>query len=117
MADGDWMVSMVRFWSEGVMAVPEGRPVRLDAYRDSCNFLRSSIGFALTGGLRIDLAGGEAEATIEEVFGDVSADNAAFVLGFAGIGFSAFDGWDLGIEDGLHVHGFLSELDALPSGL
>ena len=25
MADGDWMVSMVWFWSEGVMAVPEGR--------------------------------------------------------------------------------------------
>ncbi len=24
----DWMVSMVRFWSDLVMAVPEGRPVR-----------------------------------------------------------------------------------------
>ena len=40
-----------------------GGPVRLDAYQDPYYSLRSSIRFALTGGLRINLAGGRAEAT------------------------------------------------------
>ena len=36
-------------------------------------------------------AGGEAEAAVEEIFGDVTAHNAAFVSWFTGIGFLAFD--------------------------
>jgi len=36
-------------------------------------------------------AGWEAEAEVEEVFGDVSAYGAAFVAWFAGIGLLAFD--------------------------
>ena len=110
------MTSMTRLRSVSVMAVPEGRPVRLDLYRDPCNFLCSFINFAMIGGPRISLAGGRAATSIEKIFCDLFANNSALISLFACIRFLVFDCRDPGIEYRLGMHWFLSEAYALRAG-